>query len=92
MLKYHKKNFLFFVFAINIFSNLLLNISLSLLPEKSINIYTGELFVIIFEFFAFLFFLKTNAKNSLRLFLMTVSSNLISYFAGLIFYNILGIL
>ncbi len=87
MIKYNKKNFLSFVFAVNIVTNLTLNIALSIIPKTTINISVAEIAVVVAEFLAFNSYLKLNSKKSFRLFIMTIFSNLISYSTGLIFYN-----
>lgn len=91
-LKFHKKNLLYFVFFVNIITNLTLNVTLSYLSSGARNILIGEICVILIEFFAFMYFLKPNKKNISGLFFMTALANILSYSVGLIFNNITGIL
>lgn len=86
-LKYTKKNFLPFVFSVNIVSNLLLNIWLSFTRRSVSDLRLGEFVVILVEFLAFYSFLKPNSKNTAKLLLVTIFSNLISYASGVIFFT-----
>ncbi|MGN0013904.1 MAG: hypothetical protein ACI37T_00630 [Candidatus Gastranaerophilaceae bacterium] len=87
VLKYNKKNFLPFVFSVNIVSNLLLNIWLSFTQHSVSDLRLGEFVVVLTEFLAFYSFLKPNSKNAAKLLLITIFSNLISYAAGVIFFT-----
>lgn len=86
---YKKKGFLPFVFAINILTNLSLNITLSFLPENKNFVLWGELIVLIMEYTAFSVFLKPSFKECLRLFSYTIFSNLSTFGISLIFYYLL---
>lgn len=88
--KFNKKGFLPFVFAVNIVSNLTLNITLSVLPHKFMYSAIGEILVVLAEFIAFYCFLKPKSKKSFDLLILVIFSNMISFSAGCIYYGIKG--
>lgn len=91
-LKFHKKNFLYYVFFVNIITNLALNITLAYTSTSARNILIGEICVTLVEFLAFMYFLKPKKKNVANLFGMTALANVLSFCVGLIFDSITGVL
>jgi hypothetical protein len=81
----NKKFFLIFVFFVNIFSNVALNLGLIYFGKNTLNILIGEIEVILFEFIVFVVFLKLKDKNIIKLWLMTIFANLITFSFGKIF-------
>ena len=90
--KNNHKNFLFFVFFVNIVSNILLNIWLSYAKILSNTITYGEITVILSEFALFCIFLKPKFRNALILFVQTIFANVLSYSFGLLLFKFMGIL
>lgn len=83
--KFRQKKFLWFVFWINIVTNLALNGALSLLPNKNEYFIYGEIIVFLVEFCLFSFaFGNRNKYNIKRLFTTTLTANLLTIILGLI--------
>ena len=80
------KKFLAVVFIANIISNVILNFCLSLTSHLPVTVLTGEISVVISEFAVFYFCLKTKGKETLKLFILTVLSNLLSFLTGLFLF------
>ena len=83
--KFRQKKFLWFVFWTNIATNLILNSVLSLLPKKNEYFICGEIIVFLVEFCLFSFaFGNRNKYNIKRLFITTLTANLLTIILGLI--------
>lgn len=83
--KFRQKKFLWFVFWTNIVTNLALNGTLSLLPNKNKYFIYGEIIVFLVEFCLFSFaFANRNKYNIKRLFITALTANLLTIFLGLI--------
>lgn len=89
LLGFKKKGFLPLVFAVNIVTNIVLNVSLSYLPRVKNYVLWGELIVVLVEFFAFYMFLQPKFKEGLRLFAFTLFSNLITFAISIIVFYII---
>lgn len=89
LLGYKKKGFLHFVFAVNIVTNVVLNVSLSYLPKVKNYVLLGELAVVLVEFFAYYAFLKPKFKESMRLLAFTLCANLITFASSIIFFYLI---
>lgn len=89
LIGYKKKGFLPFVFAVNIVTNITLNVSLSYLPKVKNYVLLGELIVVLVEFFAFYAFLKPRLKESAKLFAFTLFANLITFALSIIFFYLI---
>lgn len=90
LVDYKKKGFLPFVFAVNVVTNVALNVSLSYLPRVKNYVAWGELIVVLIEFLAFYAFLKPHFKESMRLFAFTLFSNLITFGISILFYYLIN--
>ena len=87
------KNFLLFVFFVNICSNVILNLYVGNSHYGAKTILTGELCVVAVEFLLYTMYLKEFALvKSFRLLLMTIFANLVSFSFGLIFLNTIIVL
>ena len=89
-LKYSKKHFLIFIFLINIFTNIILNIFISFAKIKTHTVLYEEIIVILVEYFLILLYLKPNLKNSLILLIQTTFANILSYSIGILWFSLTG--
>ncbi len=91
LLGYKKKGFLPFVFAINIVTNIVLNVSLSFFPKVgNYVILLGELAVVLVEFAAYYAFLQPKFKEGLKLFVFTLFANMITFAASVIVFYLIN--
>lgn len=89
LIGYKKKGFLPFVFAVNIVTNVVLNVSLSYLPKAKNYVLLGELIVVLVETFAFCAFLRPKFKESMRILALTLFANLITFATSIIFFYLI---
>ena len=82
------KKFLTVVFFANIVSNVLLNLFLFRVSHFLRAFVVGEISVVLFEFAVFYLYLKPKNKEVLKIFLLTLAANVISFTAG---YLLLGL-
>jgi len=87
---YKKKGFLPFVFAVNIATNVILNVSLSYLPKVKNYVLLGELAVVLVEFFAYYAFLKPKFSESMRLLAFTLFANLVTFAVSIIYFYLIN--
>lgn len=91
LLGYKKKGFLPFVFAVNIVSNIALNVTLSYLPKNKDFVLCGELIVVLVETLAFYAFLQPKFKEGLKLFAFTLFANMITFAASIIVFYLINL-
>lgn len=82
------KKFLTVVFFANLVSNVLLNLFLFRTSHYLMAFTVGEISVLLFEFAVFYLYLKPKNKEIIKVFLLTLAANIISFTTG---YLLLGL-
>lgn len=84
--RFKNLKFLLFVALINVISNFFINYAFLYIVQKPVNIFCGEIIVILTEYILILYYLRTESK--IKILFLTFISNMLSYTIGFIYFGI----